>query len=159
MRTIESVTDISASPQKVWEVLTSFSSYSSWTSYIQKIDGHAETGTRLTVILGPPDRRPYVVRTPVLDATPGVRLAWAAMIPGAAWLPRTIFTGVHEFTLTSLPGGKTRLTQREHFSGLLARLSREGARGADEGFEAFNIALKRRAEDSVGERRAPETTP
>lgn len=146
MRTIEAVVDVGASPQRVWEVLTDFPRYPTWTTYIQELDGHAEVGNRLRLVLGPPDRKPYVVDVPVLEATPGVRLAWAAVIPGAAWLPHAIYTGVHEFVLADLPGGGTRLTHRETFSGLLARLVKEGPRGGDEGFEAFNQALKRRVE-------------
>ncbi|MFE2493334.1 hypothetical protein [Streptomyces scopuliridis] len=37
-------------------------------------------------------------------------------------------------------------SHREYFSGLLARLVKEGPRGGDEGFEAFNQALRRRVE-------------
>ncbi|MEV0402547.1 SRPBCC domain-containing protein [Actinoallomurus sp. NPDC050550] len=146
MRTIEAVTDVAASPQRVWEVLTDFPRYPMWTTYIRELRGRAEVDTRLRLVLGPPDRKPYVVDVPVLEATPGVRLAWAAVIPGAAWLPHAIYTGVHEFLLAAQPDGGTRLTHREYFSGLLARLVKEGPRGGDEGFEAFNQALKRRAE-------------
>ncbi|MFI5845899.1 hypothetical protein ACIA8K_39970 [Catenuloplanes sp. NPDC051500] len=113
---------------------------------MQQLTGTARAGTTITVVLGPPGRRPYVVSTPVIEATPATRLAWAAVIPGAAWLPHAIYTGTHEFVLAALPDGGTRLTHREHFSGLLARLVKEGPAGGDEGFEAFNQALRRRAE-------------
>ena len=144
MRTIEAVTTIAATPQQVWDVLTDFPRYSQWTTYIQRLDGRPEVGNRIKVVLGPPDRKPYVVRTPVLEATPGVRLAWAAVIPGAGWLPHAIYTGAHEFLLTALADDVTRLTHREYFSGLIARLTKEGPRGGDEGFDAFNKALKNR---------------
>ncbi|MEU9367063.1 SRPBCC domain-containing protein [Streptomyces avermitilis] len=146
MRTVKAVMDTTTNPRRVWEVLTDFPRYPAWTAYIQELHGRAEVGHRLRVTLGPPGRKPYVVHAPVLEATPGVRLAWAAVIPGAAWLPHAIFTGVHEFVLTRLPDGGTKVTHRESFSGLLARLVKEGARGGDEGFEAFNQALRRRVE-------------
>ncbi|WP_051791409.1 SRPBCC domain-containing protein [Amycolatopsis jejuensis] len=146
MRTIEAVTDIAAGPAEIWAVLTDFPRYPEWSAYLQRIDGRAEPGARLRLVEGPPGEKPYVVRVPVLEATPGVRLAWAATIPGFAWLPTAIFTGTHEFVLHELPGGTTRFTHREHFGGLIARLTAEGAKGADEGFEAFNAALKRRVE-------------
>ncbi|WP_203904778.1 SRPBCC domain-containing protein [Virgisporangium aliadipatigenens] len=146
MRTIEAVTAIAATPRKVWDVLTDFPKYPLWTTYIQRLEGRPVVGSRLKVVLGPPGRRPYVVHAPVLEATPGARLAWAAVIPGAGWLPRAIYTGVHEFVLSAVADGGTRLTHREHFGGLLARLVKEGPRGADEGFTAFNQALKARAE-------------
>jgi uncharacterized protein YndB with AHSA1/START domain len=146
MRSIEAVTDIAAPPMRVWEVLTDFRDYPRWTTYIQEVSGRAEVGTKVKVVLGPPDRKPYVVDCPVLEATPGARLAWAAVIPGAAWLPHFIYTGTHEFVLTEPTSGTTRLTHREHFSGLLTSLTKEGPAGGDEGFKAFNQALKRQAE-------------
>lgn len=147
MRAIEAVTDIAAGPRVVWAVLTDFPRYPEWASYLQEIDGRAEVGASLRLVQGPPEGRPYIVRVPVVEATPGVRLAWSAVIPGAAWLPAFIFTGTHEFVLSALPDGMTRLTHREYFGGLVSRLSKEGAKGADEGFVAFNNALKRRSED------------
>jgi len=150
MRTIEVVTDIEASPDEVWAVLTDFTHYSVWTSYIQQISGRAEEGFYLRVVLEPPGRRRYSVFTPVLEATPGVRLAWAMVIPGVSRLHSSIFAGTHEFALTALPNSTTRLTHREFFSGLLARFVKEGARGAKEGFETFNAALKLRVEELVG---------
>ena len=144
MRTIEAITDIPADPEAVWAVLTDFPRYPEWATYIQQLDGHAEPGARLRLVEGPPGRHPYTVRVPVVEATPGVRLAWTAVIPGMPWLPAVIFSGVHEFILDALPGFGTRLTQREHFSGLLSRASKEGPHGADVGFDAFNFALKHR---------------
>ena len=152
MRTIEAVTDIAATPLQVWDVLTDFPTYPQWTTYIQQLEGRPEAGNRIKVVLGPPDRRPYVVRTPVLEATPGVRLAWAAVIPGAGWLPHAVYTGAHEFLLTAIADGATRLTHREYFSGLIARLTKEGPRGGDEGFDAFNKALKGRVESLTAHR-------
>lgn len=146
MRTIEKVIDIAASPHRVWEVLTDFPSYPTWAAYLQELRGRAEVGSQLRLVQGPPGAKPYIVNVPVIEATPGARLAWTAVVPGAAWLPRTIFTGVHEFVLTALPDGGTRFTHRESFGGLLARLVKDGPRGGDEGFEAFNQALKSRAE-------------
>jgi hypothetical protein len=144
MRAIEAVTDIPASPEAAWVVLTDFPAYPVWATYLQRIEGRAETGTWIRLVEGPPGRRPYKVRTRILEATAGTRLAWAARIPGAPWLPSAIFTGTHEFLLAALPSGGTRLTHREHFGGILSHLSSEGAVGADEGFAAFNEALKRR---------------
>jgi hypothetical protein len=146
MQAIEAVTDIAATPMRVWEVLTDFPSYPRWATYLQELSGRAEVGAKVRVVLGPPDRQPYVVDCPVLEATPGVRLAWAAVIPGAAWLPRFIYSGAHEFVLTEVAAGVTRVTQREHFTGLLARLVKDGPAGGNEGFAAFNQALKRQVE-------------
>ena len=150
MRTVVATMEIPAGPQAVWAVLTDFPRYPEWSTYIQRVEGSAEQGARLRVVLGPDGQRPYDVRTPVVAAVPGIRLAWAAVIPAAPWLPSAIFTGAHEFVLAALPDGGTRLTQREYFGGLVSRLSNEAARGADEGFAAFNEALKRRVLELAG---------
>lgn len=150
MRTVEAVTEIPASTEAVWAVLTDFPRYPEWAAYIHQIDGHAVPGTRLRLVEWPPGRRPYTVRVLVMEATPGIRLAWAAVIPGMPWLPTVIFSGVHEFILNALPDGGTRLTHREYFGGLLSRLSEEGARGAGIGFEAFNSTLRGRVLELVG---------
>lgn len=119
MRTVELAkvaTEINVSPQQVWAVLTDFPRYPEWSTYIQEIDGRADAGTNLRIVMRLPGQRPIVARLPLIEATPGVRLAWAAVIPGAAWLPKAIFGGVHEFILTALPDGGTRFLHREHLS-------------------------------------------
>jgi hypothetical protein len=150
VRAIEAVTDIPASREAAWVVLTDFPAYPAWATYLQRIEGRAEAGTWMRLVEGPPGRRPYEVRTRTLEATAGTRLVWAGRIPGAPWLPSAIFTGTHEFLRADLPGGGTRLTHREYFGGLLSHLSKEGAVGADEGFAAFNEALKRHVLELAG---------
>jgi len=150
MRTVEAVTEIPASTEAVWAVLTDFPRYPEWAIFIQQIDGRAEPGTWLLLAEGPPGRRPYRARVPVVAATPGVRLAWAPTLPGMPWLPAVVFSGVHEFILSALPGGGTRLTQREYMSGLLSRLADANSRWTDAGFDAFNAALKRRVLELAG---------
>jgi hypothetical protein len=142
----EVTTEIGASPAQVWAVLTDFPRYSEWTRYIQEVEGSAEVGARLRIVVGRPGERAVVAHPPVLEATPEARLAWAAVIPGATWLPAIIFGGVHEFVLTALPDGGTRFLHREHLSGLLAGPAKKKIHGAEQGFAAFNIALKHRAE-------------
>jgi hypothetical protein len=143
----EVTTEISASSQQVWEVLTDFSRYPEWTTYIREIDGEPAAGTHVRIVLRLPGQRLRDFRTSLLDATPGTRLAWAADAP---WLPKAVLGGVHEFVLTALPDDRTRFTHREHLTGVLARQVKKGLRGADEAFEAFNIALKHRVENVVG---------
>jgi len=121
-----------------------------WATFIQQIDGRAEPGAWLLLVEGPPGRRPYKVRVPVVEATPGVRLAWTPTLPRLPWLPAVIFSGVHEFILDAVGGGGMRLTQREYLSGLVSRLAGKNAGWVDAGFDAFNSALKRRVLELAG---------
>ena len=144
----EVATEINVSPQQVWAVLTDFPHYPVWSTYIQEIDWHTDVGTKLRVVQNLSDRQGrVVVHCPLIEATPGVRLAWAPVLPGAAWrLPKAIYSGVHEFILTALPDGGTRFVQREHVTGLVANWTKKQVPGIGEDFAAFNTALKHRAE-------------
>lgn len=142
-------TEINASPQQVWAVFTDFSRYPEWSTYIEEVEGRAETGARLRVVMRLAGQQPLDVRVPLAEVTPGARLAWRAVIPGAAWLPGAVFGGVHEFLLTALPDGRTRFVQREHLTGLLAEAARKKVPGIAEAFAAFNDALKNRVEKLV----------
>jgi hypothetical protein len=147
----EVVTEIAASPQRVWEVFTDFSSYPDWSTYIEAIDGDL-AGTHLRIQVGFPARRAF--RAPLLEATPERRLAWAA---GTPWLPEVLYGGVHEFVLVAQPDGGTRLCHREHYIGVLAPAFNRMMRGADRAFESFNLALKRRVEKLVaGDEQRPD---
>ncbi len=150
MRPVEVTTHIAADRQRVWDTLMDFQSYPSWTTFIRSISGRPEVGERLQVALGRDGHRTTVVRPTVVAATPGERFAWEGRL-GATWL----FAGTHEFVLTSLPGDRTRLTHRESFRGAVPALLRRPPRHAERGFEAFNDALARRAEQPGTEPPSP----
>lgn len=71
MRAIEAVTGIPASPEAASVVLTDFPAYPARAIYLQRIEGRAEAGTWIRLVEGPPGRRPYSVRTRILEATQG----------------------------------------------------------------------------------------
>ena len=79
-------------------------------------------------------------RPTVTAAVPGERLEWLGHLG-----VRGLFDGRHEFLLTELDDGRTRLVQRETFGGLLVGflLNEQRIRS---GFRAMNAALKARAE-------------
>ncbi len=143
MRAVEAVTDIAASRERVWAVLTAFPDYPAWTAFIQRVTGRAAVGARLDVTLGADGRRPTVVHPTVVDVSPGRRFAWEGRLG-----PPGLFAGTHEFVLSGLPGGRTRLVHRESFRGVVPALLRGSPRGALRGFTAFNDALARRVEQS-----------
>lgn len=98
----------------------------------------------MTVVLEAQGRRPVTARTTVVEAAAGARFAWRGRLG-----PPGLFAGLHEFLLTELPGGGTRLVQRESFRGLVAAVVPGSPRGAHEGFTAFNDALKAHVEHLV----------
>lgn len=65
-------------------MLTDSRSLPQRSTYLQQVSGSAQPGQRLRVVLGAPGQRPYMAYCPVLEASPGRRLAWAAVILNAA---------------------------------------------------------------------------
>jgi len=139
--TITTTIRIAADPDTVWAVLTDFASYPEWNPFITRIEGSPEVGSRLVVRLSPAGGRGMTFTPTVLVATPGRELRWLGKL-GIGGL----FDGEHFFVLDRDDEGATRLTHGETFSGILVSLMGGATRKADDGFDAFNRALKRRAE-------------
>jgi len=111
---------------------------------MDRIDGTAEVGRRLTVHLAGRGGRGTTFRPTVLVATPGEELRWVGRLG-----PGGLFDGVHSFVLTANSDGTTRLTHGERFTGILVALFKGATANRHAGFEAFNEALRRRIETTV----------
>ncbi|HZC99707.1 MAG TPA: SRPBCC domain-containing protein [Actinomycetes bacterium] len=141
-------TDIHASPERVWQVLTDFAAYPQWNPFMPQASGSARRGQRLTIRLQPVGGRATTFRPTVLEADPGKQLRWIGrlLVPG-------LFDGEHSFTIQPLGHGQVRLVQQEQFRGLLVPLlARSLDRRTLPAFEQMNQALKRRAEGEQPQR-------
>lgn len=135
-------TEIAASPQTVWLVLTDFARFASWNPFIRHARGSPAVGGKVRVRVRPSLGIPLVFHAEVLDSEPAHELHWRGHV-----LTPLLASGDHTFTIEALPNGHVRFAQRETFGGLLPRLaSRLLAREAKRGFDAMNAALKARAE-------------
>ena len=139
--TITTTIDIAADPDTVWAVLTDFASYPEWNPFMSRVEGTPEVGSKLVIRLSPAGGRGMTFRPTVLAATPGRELRWLGKL-GVGGL----FAGEHFFVLDSDADGGTRMTHGEEFSGILVSLMGGATRSTDDGFSAFNEALKHRAE-------------
>ncbi|MFB6204922.1 MAG: SRPBCC family protein [Haloglomus sp.] len=168
MNPIHTSIDIDAPAETVWAALTDFAAYPEWNPR-SRISGVAAPGERLVVAPGPdaegmPTFRPRVLTAgPVLTASPADVGATADETESASdgetatqayelrWLGhlwvRGLFDGEHAFRIEPLADDRSRLTQSESFSGVLAGLllRRYGA-DTESGFRAVNEALKAHAE-------------
>jgi hypothetical protein len=144
IRSFDTFIDIEASPERIWEILTDFSSYPDWNPFVRKIEGEGSEGSKLKVILQPPGMKPQTFTPKVVKWRPPGQFSWHGrlIMPG-------LFDGIHEFEIEPLEEGKTRFHQRERFKGFLvsAVLSKVGT-ATLAGFEAMNEALKQRVEQS-----------
>jgi hypothetical protein len=142
MPTIETTVDIAAPPERVWDILTDFSDGErTWDPFFRRLEGPLRPGAKLTVTIGPPGGSLMTFRPRVLVADGPRRLSWLGrlLVPG-------VFDGRHEFLLDAAPNAGTRLLHRETFTGVLTVLAGGMLARSKQGFEAFNVALKQRAE-------------
>ena len=146
MKELHSEIEIAASAQRVWDILTDFSSYPQWNPFIRRISGEAKIGERLDVHLEPPESRGVTLKPKVLNIEPNRELRWLGhlLVPG-------LFDGDHTLAIEPLEENRVRFVQREAFKGLLVPLlARSLDNNTRRGFEAMNRALKERAEASPG---------
>ena len=141
MRTISTTTLIAAPPAAVWAVLTDTARYGEWNSFIERIDGALEVGTRLEVRISPPNGRGMTFRPRVVAFEPERELAWLGRLG-----IRGIFDGRHSFALAPTADGGTTFTHSERFTGVLVPLLGRVLDRTRQGFEAFDRAIKQRAE-------------
>ena len=144
-REIRTEVNIRAPAERVWDVLSDFSSYPSWNPFIREISGTATPGGRLVVRLARSGKSTLKFRPRVLTAEKPRELRWLGRlgIPG-------LFDGEHSFTIVPAPGGGVRFVQAETFRGLLVPLLWRGLdRDTKPMFERMNTALRDRAEALV----------
>jgi hypothetical protein len=140
---ISSEIEIDAPPAAVWSVLADTARYGEWNPFILRVDGPLRPGARLEVMIAPPGGRRMRFRPTVRVVRTDRELRWLGrlLLPG-------LFDGEHRFDIEPLPGGRSRLTQSEVFSGLLARPLRSQLAPTELGFAQMNDALRARAEDA-----------
>ena len=148
MKELHSEVEINAPAERVWQLLTDFTSYPRWNPFIRSISGEPTTGERLEVRIEPPDGRGMTFKPTVLNAEPNRELRWLGhlLVPG-------LFDGEHSLAIQPLEENRVRFIQSETFRGLLVPLfSRSLDHNTRRGFEEMNRALKERAEAPPAER-------
>jgi hypothetical protein len=137
MLQVRAATEIHASPQAVWRVLTDLPRFRLWNPFIRAARGSTMKGGTVRVRV---EGLHFAAR--ITERQDERELRWDGHV-GADWLAR----GDHVFTITQLADGWVRFHQVETFSGVLPWLLRGLlARQARRGFEAMNAALAKEAE-------------
>lgn len=141
MKTIRTEILIEAPASKVWETLIDFETFQEWNPFIQSIQGAVKVGEKLHVSIQIPGASSMKFTPVVQKISPNSTLIWKGkfLIPG-------LFDGEHRFILEPLKNG-TRFIHEESFSGLLIPcFPKSFFKKTKCGFEAMNLALKRRVE-------------
>ena len=139
---IQTEIEIAATPDRVWSILTNFSTYPDWNPFIRFIHGAPEQGAPLEVRIQPGGAKGMTFRPTILTAIRAEQLRWLGrfLVPG-------LFDGEHCFAIQPIANGMVRFRQSELFSGILVPMFRASLdKDTKRGFEEMNQALKVRAE-------------
>lgn len=141
---VEIRTAINAPPAVVYSILMDFSSYPSWNPLVVKLEGTPEVGQTIEAHVKLGERPAAVFKPKVLKNEADKEFRWVGAV-----LFEWIFRGEHYFTVEETAGG-CELVHGEMFSGILDGLMQK-MYGDDvrTSFEAFNEAMKMRAEAKV----------
>jgi hypothetical protein len=132
---VRAETEVDAPAAVVWAVLTDLGAYSAWSTMLHYRGGALAEGGAVQLRLALPNGPSYNFAPRVIALEPERRFTWRATTG-----VRGIFDGEHSFELAPLAGGRTRLCNREVYSGLLAPLFQRlpMMRDAPAGFQAMN---------------------
>lgn len=132
---------INATPEKVWQVLTSFEKYPSWNPFIISIKGEKTVGGKLNTQIQPPNGKVMRFTPVVLAFEPNKELRWLGNL-----LTKGIFDGEHYFKVIKQENGSTKFIHGEKFSGFLVGLMPKALNNTRLGFEQMNEAIKKECE-------------
>lgn len=131
--------EINAPAGKVWAAVIDFDNYKKWNSQLTFLGGTVQPNGKLHLKLAAAGVAPYEFKPDISHWQEKKQFAWIAR----TGLPR-IFDGEHFFELTDLGNGKTLLTNREEYRGILSQVFRQlpMMKTAPEGFMKMNLELK-----------------
>jgi len=145
-RQVQSEVVISASADRVWDVLTDLPSYTIWNPYIYPAKGELKEGALLELTLHNPTQT-VVIEETVLSVKPGRELSWGGEMLSHN-LNRTL-----TFSIEAVAADRVRLTAREVFQGILLPLVGAIPDDAQQGLDQMVRALRSAAE--LGSPHAP----
>ena len=131
---------IEASAEKVWEVLTDFSSYPQWNPLVGKLEGKMEEGKKIATFIVPLNKIYFPF---LLSYKPNAELIWQG-IQGAKFL----LAGKHYYKLEKWSDKETKLLHGENFTGLFSYfISKKLLKKMENAFISHNQILKQRIEN------------
>jgi len=139
--TVEAVTEIAASAETAWRILSDTGRYAEWNPFVTSFTGSLSAGQRITVTLALPRRPARAMKPTVVAVEPGRGFEWL----GRVGLPG-VLDGRHRFMLEEIGPERCRLVHRERLSGVLVPMFRTMLTvDTPEAFVALNRALADRA--------------
>ena len=137
MKKYSATTQIKATPEHIWQILTNATGYPEWDTSMDHIEGQLALGETVKFFtrLSP---QAFPVKVTVFE--PAQKL----VLTGG--MPLGLFKSERTHTLTTTPDGQTTFHTEEIFSGLLLPIFGKNIPDLTDNFQAFVAALKSRAE-------------
>jgi hypothetical protein len=134
---------ITATSEKVWEILTNFNEYPNWNPFIKSIKGQVVVGKKIIARIEPPEAKEMTFKPKILTFVENKELSWLGhlLFPG-------LFDGKHKFELIDNGNGTTTFKQSEIFRGVLVPFFKKQLKNnTKNGFIQMNEKLKELAEN------------
>ena len=113
MPIVHHAVDVAATPESCWRVFADLTRWPRWFPFLRSVSGELELGGRMTLQMGAgPANLP--IHITVEELVQAERVRWIGGKLGVR--------GNHSFVFSTHAAGLTRVTSREEFSGLGARL-------------------------------------
>jgi hypothetical protein len=137
----EATSDIKASPEVIWGLLTDGPGYPRWNPTVERVEGSIAPGETIKVFVHLNPGRAFPVK--VVEFVPAQKMVWSG------GMPLGLFKGVRTYTLSPQGGGVTRFTMREEFSGPMLPMIWKSIPDMGPAFREFAEALKVAAETAA----------
>jgi hypothetical protein len=141
VKQIETEIEIRSTPEIVWRILTNFSKYPQWNTFVDHISGEPKEGSKIVIHLNINGSRGITGKAILNKVDPYKELRWIGHAGTSG-----LFEGEHIFTIDPLGNGIVKFTHREVFTGLLVPLLSRRLNKGIQSYEAMNKSLKALAE-------------
>ena len=140
MKYFEARSNIKASPQNVWRVLTDGESFPRWDSGIERFEGKIAPGATVKLYVKVNPGRAFPLK--VTEFNPNRKMVFSG------GMPLGLFKGVRTYTLEPDAGGGTNFHMREEYTGPLLGMIWKSIPDLGPSFQQFADGLKNEAEKS-----------
>ena len=130
---------ISASPERIWGLLTDIGGYPGWNPTVISLDGRIAAGEKIKLVSTVNPKRAFSLT--VSDVEPERQMVWSS------GMPLGLFKGTRTLSLRQRGDGRTDFAMEEVYSGPLAPLIMKSIPDLTGSFGQFADGLKTAAED------------
>jgi hypothetical protein len=138
MKFYEATSNIKATPENIWKILTDAPGYAQWDNGVERVEGKISPNETIKVYSQVSPGRAFPVK--VTEFSPAQKMVWSGGMPFG------LFKGVRTFTLSMQGNGTTSFKMREEFSGRMLNMIWKSMPDLGPSFEKFAQGLKARAE-------------